>query len=46
MITGEYNIYHLPCGDFCSSTCLDQAEGVPEIEVRHNKATRNEPEMI
>lgn len=35
MITGDYKIYHLPCGDFCSKTCLDQAEAAPSTLVRH-----------
>lgn len=34
IITQDYSIYQLPCGDFCGTTCLDQAEAVPELEVR------------
>lgn len=34
LITQDYNIYQMPCGDFCASTCLDQAEAVPTVEVR------------
>lgn len=33
MITTDYTIYHLPCGDLCASTCLDQAEDLPTYEV-------------
>eukprot|EP00903_Cladosiphon_okamuranus_P010393 g9831.t1 len=32
VITTDYSIYRLPCGDFCSQTCLDQVEGTPELE--------------
>lgn len=27
-------IFHLPCGDMCASTCLDQSEDMPSMEVR------------
>lgn len=36
LLTGDYNIYHMPCGDLCTTTCLDQAEEVPAYEVHIN----------
>lgn len=33
VITRDHNIYYLPCGDMCISTCLDQAEEMPSYEV-------------
>lgn len=33
MIGSDFKIYHLPCGDLCESTCLDQAEIPPAFEV-------------
>lgn len=35
MITTDYSIYHMPCGDLCvtASTCLAQAEDMPTYEV-------------
>eukprot|EP00903_Cladosiphon_okamuranus_P008193 g7889.t1 len=32
LITSEQDIFYLPCGDLCSSTCLDQAEQQPDVE--------------
>eukprot|EP00903_Cladosiphon_okamuranus_P010019 g9501.t1 len=32
LITGNNQIYYLPCGDLCSSTCLEQNEQQPSIE--------------
>ncbi|CAN0441744.1 unnamed protein product [Pylaiella littoralis] len=32
MITKDYNIYHLPCGDLCVSSCLDQDEVSPTFK--------------
>jgi len=37
MITKDYTIYHLPCGDLCASTCLDQAEDLPTYEVMQTR---------
>lgn len=39
LISQDYQIYHLPCGDFCATTCLDQAEAVPTYEVRQYRDT-------
>eukprot|EP00752_Nemacystus_decipiens_P007896 g7055.t1 len=33
LVTSEQDIFYLPCGDLCSSTCLEQAEEQPTIEV-------------
>lgn len=33
VIDQDYNIYHLPCGDMCASTCLDQSDQQPTYEV-------------
>ena len=35
MITRNYQIYHMPCGDLCASTCLTQSEDNVEVEVRN-----------
>ncbi|CBJ28221.1 conserved unknown protein [Ectocarpus siliculosus] len=28
----QHNMYHMPCGDLCATTCLDQAEDQPTYE--------------
>lgn len=33
IITKDYNIYHMPCGDLCATSCLPEAEEVPTTEV-------------
>ncbi|CAM9548065.1 unnamed protein product [Ectocarpus sp. 6 AP-2014] len=32
VIDQDYNIYQLPCGDMCASTCLDQSDQQPTYE--------------
>lgn len=34
VITEDRLPYHLPCGELCSTTCLDLASPVPTFEVR------------
>lgn len=29
----QHNIYYMPCGDLCATTCLEQAEDQPTYEV-------------
>lgn len=33
-IDKSYNIYHMPCGDLCATTCLEQVEEQPTYTVR------------
>ena len=35
LITKDYNIYHMPCGDLCATSCLPEAEEMPTTEVRY-----------
>ncbi|CAB1106279.1 unnamed protein product [Ectocarpus sp. CCAP 1310/34] len=30
----QHNIYYMPCGDLCATTCLEQTEDQPTYEVR------------
>ncbi|CAM9759383.1 unnamed protein product [Scytosiphon promiscuus] len=32
VISSDYNIYHLPCGDLCGTTCLEQLAVEPTYE--------------
>eukprot|EP00903_Cladosiphon_okamuranus_P008203 g7898.t1 len=32
VIDQAYDIYHLPCGDLCDSTCLDKSENLPTFQ--------------
>lgn len=34
MLDNSHNMYYMPCGDLCATTCLDQAENQPTYEVR------------
>ena len=34
LITRDYEILHMPCGDLCATTCLEQSEDIVEVEVR------------
>lgn len=38
-IDENYDIYHMPCGDLCATTCLEQTENQPTYTVsfRNNK---------
>lgn len=40
-ITRDYNIFHMPCGDLCAETCLDQAEELPLFEVIKSTRVRS-----
>lgn len=37
LITDDYKIYEMPCGDLCATTCLDQAAEIPSYEVHVKK---------
>ena len=34
LLTSNYQIYHMPCGDLCATTCLEQSDDNVEVKVR------------